>query len=220
MSKKAETIVRGLPEDVVITRDQYLNGPTVDVPMTRKVAEFFLFVLEHPASASFLDHATKRSAMLVDDETIQPSPLPLLRSVSSLGVLKMTIWDFTTLGWTWIGCAIPVAKAEGLIAEDAPDRGPSFEVAVAALIANYFDPWVDPRNRVHHLDTLAAHISIFHRAVKMIECEQSRRHAVATYLEMGTFSPEDRLPVYGRNERCLCGSGKKYKKCCQHEREG
>lgn len=220
MSKKAESFVREIPEDVVVTKDQFLNGPTVDVSMTRKVAEFLLSVLEHPASAAFFDHATKRSATLIDNETIQPDPLPFLRAVSSMCVLKLTIWDFTTIGWTWIGCVIPVAKALGLIDKDAPDKGASFVNAVNVLIEDYFDPDNEPTNRIHHVDALSIHISIFHRAVKMIECEQSHRHAVATYLEMGTFAPEDRLPSYGRNERCLCGSGKKYKKCCMSAREG
>lgn len=29
-----------------------------------------------------------------------------------------------------------------------------------------------------------------------------------------------KIPKFGRNEPCFCGSGKKYKKCCQSEFEG
>lgn len=30
----------------------------------------------------------------------------------------------------------------------------------------------------------------------------------------GSVSPVKREDVIGRNEPCICGSGKKYKKCC------
>lgn len=43
--------------------------------------------------------------------------------------------------------------------------------------------------------------------------EQFRRARARTEAIFGTFPPRAREPV-GRNERCPCGSGRKYERCC------
>jgi hypothetical protein len=147
------------------------------------------------------------------DEAVDPDVTSsLLEILTALGVKDERIYD--AIGKVFE--ADPAAGAMHFGQYGDPRALPRLRERIAALTLDTArpDPKALTRARSNMLDLLAAH----QRLGGVLE-GSLRRHVDAQNAAWNVHVTRERAanapPKVGRNDPCTCGSGKKYKKCCQ-----
>ena len=213
-----------------------LNHTFVHVEITPHAAQFMIWLLEQPCSATPLRNSIKKATLAFDpsdkneehrrafeENYVVPDPIGTLKAVKTMQTLRLSCDHVQALSWALsVTPALVAQELLGMPEEAATTSKVLSKGGPIDLLMSYYFP---DDEFFYEVDTQIVFAQLLRISMLMLEIDISAAHAAAAFQQLGTMKPNimggpGRLLRVGRNHPCPCGSGRKYKKCHKKKREG